>query len=42
MRHFAVTLPPARSTPARHKPNGVALNLTSGGADHRDAEFEKM
>ena len=41
-RHFAVTPPAARSSAARHKPNGVALNLTSGGADHRDAEFEKM
>jgi methyl-accepting chemotaxis protein len=24
------------------KPNGFALNLTSGGTDHRDAEFERM
>jgi methyl-accepting chemotaxis protein len=24
------------------KPNGIALNLTSGGADQRDAEFERV
>jgi hypothetical protein len=24
------------------KANGFALNLTSGGADQRDAEFERM
>jgi methyl-accepting chemotaxis protein len=33
---------PARNGPTRHKTNGFALNLTTGGADHRDVEFEKM
>jgi methyl-accepting chemotaxis protein len=37
----------ARPATLRHghfkgKANGVALNLTSGGADQRDAEFERM
>ena len=37
---------PAPSRPPRQaesaKPNGFALNLTGGGADQRDAEFERM
>ncbi len=33
---------PARRGPDASKANGVALNLTSGGADPRDAEFERM
>jgi methyl-accepting chemotaxis protein len=34
--------PPVRGAVARRKPNGFAINLTSGSADHRDAEFERM
>jgi methyl-accepting chemotaxis protein len=34
------THPPARS--GNGKANGFALNLTNGGADGRDAEFERM
>jgi methyl-accepting chemotaxis protein len=30
------------ATPHRGKGNGVALNLSHGGGDHRDAEFERM
>jgi methyl-accepting chemotaxis protein len=41
-KHPAVAAPPAQRGAATHKPNGFALNLTSGGADHRDAEFERM
>ena len=41
-KHVAVAMPAARNGAARQKPNGFALNLTSGGADHRDAEFEQM
>ena len=41
-KQVQVAMPPARSRAARPKSNGFALNLTSGGADHRDAEFEKM
>jgi methyl-accepting chemotaxis protein len=43
-----VTKPtPAKPAPLRNghdksKANGFALNLTAGGADHRDAEFERM
>ena len=33
---------PARAGNGKVKGNGFALNLTSGGADHRDAEFERM
>jgi methyl-accepting chemotaxis protein len=33
---------PTRFRPGKIKTNGVAINLTSGGADHRDAEFERM
>jgi methyl-accepting chemotaxis protein len=38
------TIVPARARIAngRAKANGVVLNLTSGGADQRDAEFERM
>jgi methyl-accepting chemotaxis protein len=36
----AAALTPARVGNA--KANGFALNLASGGADHRDAEFERM
>jgi len=40
-------LPPARTAPMRNghaksKQGGVALNLTSGAADQRDADFERM
>ena len=38
----AATRPPAPQRPAKGKSNGFALNLTSGGADQRDAEFERM
>jgi methyl-accepting chemotaxis protein len=31
-----------RNVPDRNKPNGFALNLTSGGADQHDVEFERM
>jgi methyl-accepting chemotaxis protein len=33
---------PMHKGPDKSKANGFALNLTSGGADHRDAEFERM
>ncbi|MEA2725792.1 MAG: methyl-accepting chemotaxis protein [Acetobacteraceae bacterium] len=33
---------PLRSRHNKSKANGFALNLTSGGADQRDAEFERM
>jgi len=33
---------PPRAGNDKSKANGFALNLTSGGADHRDAEFERM
>ena len=33
---------PPRSSAAKTRPGGFALNLTSGGADLRDAEFERM
>ncbi len=33
---------PVRNGADRSKGNGFALNLTSGGADQRDAEFERM
>ncbi len=36
------TLPPSRDWQAKSRTNGVALNLTSGGADPHDAEFERM
>jgi methyl-accepting chemotaxis protein len=37
----------SRSSPARNghdksKPGGFSLNMTNGGADHRDSEFERM
>jgi methyl-accepting chemotaxis protein len=32
----------ARKVHDKGKSNGFALNLTSGGADQRDAEFERM
>jgi methyl-accepting chemotaxis protein len=46
----AVTGKPGRSEASwlpRHtavppKRNGIALNLTGGGTDHRDTEFERM
>jgi methyl-accepting chemotaxis protein len=43
----AAKAPPARPTPARNghdkaKPGGFAINMTPGGADQRDAEFERM
>jgi hypothetical protein len=46
----ALTARPVRPVPARSvrngadrsKPNGFALNLAAGGADHRDVEFERM
>ncbi|HEX3992321.1 MAG TPA: methyl-accepting chemotaxis protein, partial [Acetobacteraceae bacterium] len=41
-RHAPVASPPPRNNAARHKPNGFALNLATGGTDHRDAEFERM
>ena len=34
--------PPPRNGSTRSKERGVALNLTSGGADHHDTEFERM
>jgi methyl-accepting chemotaxis protein len=34
--------PAMRNGHDKRKPNGFALNLNSGGADHRDAEFERM
>jgi methyl-accepting chemotaxis protein len=33
---------PPRGRPEKSKSGGFALNLTSGGADQRDAEFERM
>jgi methyl-accepting chemotaxis protein len=41
-KHVAVAMPAARNGAARQRTNGFALNLTTGGADHRDTEFEKM
>jgi methyl-accepting chemotaxis protein len=43
----AAKSPPSRHAPARNghdkaRSGGVAINLTSGGADQRDAEFERM
>jgi methyl-accepting chemotaxis protein len=38
----AVRPAPARAAPEKAKGNGFALNLTTGGADPRDAEFERM
>jgi methyl-accepting chemotaxis protein len=43
----SVALPPGRPTPMRDghaevRANGVVLDLTTGGADHHDAEFERM
>jgi methyl-accepting chemotaxis protein len=43
VKRAAVTPAPVRNAPPRHKANGgFALNLAVGGADHRDAEFERM
>jgi methyl-accepting chemotaxis protein len=42
IKSTAAISPAARNGAPRHKPNGFALNLTSGGADHRDTEFERM
>jgi hypothetical protein len=33
---------PLRNGHDKGKTNGFALNLTNGGADQRDAEFERM
>jgi methyl-accepting chemotaxis protein len=33
---------PAHNGKDKSKSGGFALNLTTGGADHRDAEFERM
>jgi methyl-accepting chemotaxis protein len=41
-KHLAIAPPTGRNSAARPRPNGFALNLTTGGADHHDAEFEKM
>ncbi len=43
LRAVATVKPmPPRKVADKNKPNGFALNLTAGGADHRDSEFERM
>ncbi len=42
MAHAAPPTRPARNGNGHDKPKGVALNLTNGGGDSRDAEFERM
>lgn len=38
----AAKFAPAGNPPRKSKGNGVTLNLSHGGADQRDAEFERM
>jgi methyl-accepting chemotaxis protein len=41
-KRVAAAPPPMRIGKAKSRTNGFAINLTSGGADPRDAEFERM
>jgi methyl-accepting chemotaxis protein len=41
-KHAPVAPPPVRHGGLRPKTNGFALKLNGGGADQRDAEFERM